>query len=93
MKTHTVRILALWLPLAVAALCFAGCFTGCVATTYTGPAEAGKTPAKLQRISIFGDQSAASVDLINGKIEGYKSEQAQVAGAVAAEFLKAMPKP
>ncbi len=29
MKTHTVRILALWLPLAVAALCFAGCFTGC----------------------------------------------------------------
>jgi hypothetical protein len=47
----------------------------------------------LRRISVFGDQSAQRVDLVKGTMEGYKSEQAQIAGAVAGEVAKALVKP
>lgn len=62
--------------------------SGCVYTKWTGPNK-----ETLTRISLFGDQSAAKVDLQNGTIEGYKSEQAQIAGAVAGEVAKALAKP
>lgn len=62
--------------------------SGCVATHWKS-AEGDE----LRRISLGGDQSAASVNLKKGTMEGYKSEQAQIAGAVAGEVAKALVKP
>lgn len=62
--------------------------SGCVATDVTGP-----NGTRMRRISVMGDQSAAVVDLGTGRMEGYKSEQAQIAGAVAGEVAKAFVKP
>jgi hypothetical protein len=62
--------------------------SGCVYTDWSGPNN-----QRLRRISVFGDQSAQRVDLVNGTMEGYKSEQAQIAGAVAGEVAKALVKP
>jgi hypothetical protein len=62
--------------------------SGCVATHWKS-AEGDE----LRRISVGGDQSAASVNLKKGTMEGYKSEQAQIAGAVAGEVAKALAKP
>ncbi len=62
--------------------------SGCVYTDVKGP-----NGTSLRRLSILGDQSAALVDLGNGRMEGYKSEQAQIAGAVAGEVAKALAKP
>ncbi len=74
-------------PFALSVLLVASLtLSGCVATSVIGP-----DGTSMKRVSFMGDQSAAVVDLKNGRMEGYKSEQAQIAGAVAAEFLKAKP--
>jgi hypothetical protein len=73
---------------AIVALIAAALLSGCVYTKWAGPSN-----DKLTRISVFGDQSAAKVDLKNGTIEGYQSEQAQIAGAVAGEVARALAKP
>ncbi len=77
-------------PLIAAVLAALGAFysSGCVYTAYTG-----KDGVSMKRISVFGDQSVGKVDLMNGTLEGYKSEQAQIAGAVAGEVAKALVKP
>jgi hypothetical protein len=62
--------------------------SGCVYTDVRGP-----NGTSMKRISVFGDQSAAVVDLGAGRLEGYKSEQAQIAGAVAGEVAKAFKTP
>jgi hypothetical protein len=87
---HTVLILKILFSMFVFAFfgLILACLNGCVYTSYTG-----KDGVSLKRISLFGDQSAARVDLSTGTIEGYKSEQAQIAGAVAGEVAKALVKP
>jgi hypothetical protein len=72
----------------IVAVLLCASLSGCVYTSYTG-----KDGVSMKRLSVFGDQSAAKVDLTNGTIEGYKSEQAQIAGAVAGEVAKALVKP
>jgi hypothetical protein len=78
MKTRVLLLTALAAALA-----------GCVSTEYTGPAKAGESPAHLKRVSVFGDQKASEVDLLNGTLKGYSSEQAQVAGAVTGAAVSA----
>jgi hypothetical protein len=72
-------------------LIIAALFSGCVYTKYTGKNGVGMT-----RISVFGNQSAAKVDLEKGTITGYSSEQAEAAAAiaegVASGVAKAIPK-
>jgi hypothetical protein len=72
----------------ILALLAAALLSGCVYTDIKGP-----NGTSMRRISVMGDQSAAVVDLGNGRMEGYKSEQAQIAGAVAGEVAKALAKP
>jgi hypothetical protein len=74
--------------LRIAILTLCAISSGCVYTAYTG-----KDGVSMKRISLFGNQSAARVDLLNGTIDGYTSEQAQIAGAVAGEVAKALVKP
>lgn len=70
---------------------------GCVYTSVQLPARPGETPGKMTRLSLAGNQTAQKVDLKNGTLEGYASEQAEVAGAiagqVAAGVAKALVKP
>lgn len=61
--------------------------SGCVYTSY----QSGDK--KLTRISLFGNQTVGKVDLQKGTMEGYESEQAQVAGAVVEAAVKAAVKP
>lgn len=70
------------LLLAIIAAC-----PGCVYTKYQ---QHGVT---LTRISLFGNQTVGKVDLQKGTMEGYESEQAQVAGAVVEAAVKAAVKP
>lgn len=80
---HRIRITVTALILAAGALS-----PGCVYTNWTG--TDGRS---LTRISLFGNQSVGEVNMIEGTMKGYTSEQAQVAGAVAAGVAKALVKP
>lgn len=62
--------------------------SGCVYTNYTD-----LSGRKLERISLFGNQSIGKIDLNKGTMEGYSSEQAEIAGAVAGAVAKALVKP
>ncbi len=73
------------------ALCLAS--SGCVATKVVLPAKAGDTPGSLSRISLMGDQQVGALDLKNGTLSAYQSEQAQIAANVAAAVTKALVKP
>jgi hypothetical protein len=70
---------------------------GCVYTRVKLPAKFGETPGELTRWSLAGNQSVGKMDLKNGTLEAYQSEQAEVAGAiagqVAAGVAKALVKP
>jgi len=70
----------------LAALCLAS--SGCVYTSYTS-----RDGAKLTRISLFGNQTVGRVDLGKGTLEGYSSEQAEVAQAVVSAAVRAAVKP
>lgn len=61
---------------------------GCVYTSYTD-----LSGRKLTRVSVFGNQSIGKIDLTKGTMEGYTSEQAQIAGAVVEAAVKAAVKP
>ena len=61
---------------------------GCVYTKYTG-----ENNVSMTRISLFGNQSVGSVDLKLGKVTGYQSEQAQIAGAVVEAAVRGAVKP
>lgn len=61
--------------------------SGCVYTKYTHGDKS------LTRISVGGNQSVGKVDLNRGTMEGYVSEQAQVAGAVVEAAVKAAIRP
>lgn len=56
---------------------------GCVYTKYE------QHGVKLTRISFFGNQTVGKVDLSKGTMEGYASEQAQVAGAITDAAIQA----
>ncbi|TXH13964.1 MAG: hypothetical protein E6R03_10335 [Hyphomicrobiaceae bacterium] len=56
---------------------------GCVYTKYE------QHGVKLTRISFFGNQTVGKVDLSKGIMEGYASEQAEIAGAVVEAALRA----
>lgn len=70
------------------ALILAASLSGCVYTKYTD--TAGRS---LTRISVFGNQSVGKVDLSKGTIEGYQSEQAEIAQAVVNAAVRAAVKP
>lgn len=60
---------------------------GCVYTNVTTAKG-----AKMTRVSLFGDQRAQKVDLDEGKLSGYSSEQAQAAGAIAEGVARGLAK-
>jgi hypothetical protein len=70
---------------------------GCVATRVVLPAKVGETPGSLTRFSLAGNQAVGKVDLKNGTMEGYASEQAEaaaaIAGSVASGVAKALVRP
>lgn len=57
--------------------------SGCVYTKYE---SSGTT---LTRISLFGNQSVGKLDMKNGTMEGYVSEQAQAAALVTEAAISA----
>ncbi len=65
-------------------LLIAWLLSGCVYTSYTG-----KNGQHLTRISVFGNQTVGKIDLERGTMEGYTSEQAEVAGAAVSAAIKA----
>lgn len=69
----------------IIALLLAASLSGCVATKVVLPAKAGETAGSLTRLSVFGNQNVGKLDLKNGTLEGYQSEQAEVAGAIAGQ--------
>ena len=62
---------------AALALVIAASLSGCVYTSYKDA-----DGRKLTRVSVFGNQQIGKVDLKNGTMEGYVSEQTQAAAAV-----------
>lgn len=62
--------------------------SGCVYTRYKD--LSGRS---LTRISVFGNQSIGKVDLTKGTIEGYESEQSQIASSVVEAAVRAAVKP
>lgn len=56
---------------------------GCVYTSYK------QGDKSLTRISVFGNQTVGKIDLMKGTMEGYTSEQAEVAGAAVSAAIKA----
>ena len=65
-------------------LVLASLVSGCVHTPYSG-----KNGQRLTRISVFGNQTVGKIDLERGTMEGYTSEQAEVAGAAVSAAIKA----
>ncbi len=61
--------------------------SGCVYTSYE------QHGVKLKRVSVFGNQTVGKVDLSKGTMEGYASEQAQIASSVVEAAVKAAVKP
>jgi hypothetical protein len=65
----------------------AALLTGCTSTSYTDPSG-----AKFSRISVLNSQSIGKVDIKAGDktltIEGYSSEQAQIASAVVSAAVR-----
>jgi hypothetical protein len=61
--------------------------SGCVYTSYVS-----KDGGKLTRISVFGDQRIGKVDLSRGLVEGYASEQSQIAASVVEAAITAARK-
>lgn len=59
--------------------------SGCVYTKVKLPAKSGETPGELTRLSLGGNQSVGKLNLKDGTLEGYQSEQAEVAGAIAGQ--------
>lgn len=72
--------------LALAAVA-AALLTGCTSTSYTDPSG-----AKFSRISLLNSQSVGKVEMKAGdktlSLEGYSSEQAQVASAVVTAAVR-----
>lgn len=66
--------------------------SGCVFTRAVLPAKAGETPGSLTRLSLAGNQSVGELDLKNGTMKGYQSEQAEVAGAIAGQVAQGVAK-
>ena len=75
--------------LLLLALCALAALTGCTSTSYTDPSG-----ASFKRTSFFNRQNVGKVEVKSGDkvlvIEGYQSEQAETAAAVASSVVKAL---
>lgn len=79
----------------VPVLCVLSLFAvGCTSTSYTDPSG-----AKFSRISVLNSQSVGKVEMKADEksksltLEGYTSEQAQIASSVVSAAVKAAVKP
>ena len=83
MKSYALHLLS-----ALALLAALAASTGCTHTTYTDPSG-----AKFSRTSFLNSQSAAKVEYKSADktltIDGYTSDQAQIAGAVVGAAVRA----
>lgn len=89
MKTSRLNYLALGILAVTVLLCFT---CGCTYTKFTDPKG-----ASFSRISVLNSQSVGKVEVkanehgvTSVELEGYKSEQTQLAGAIAEGVAKAI---